>query len=102
MMNSMKYETSHWHAGNSGLVLDTTVGGVLREAAAEAPDTMAVVAWAEKMGPRLRGDDKSPHPSPLPEGQGTRVGRLPQGERGKRLGGVVGGPVRFFEVVVGL
>ena len=40
----MALTTSHWPADTSEPVLDTTVGGLLREAAAEAPDRTALVA----------------------------------------------------------
>lgn len=41
-----------WRAGGDGPVLETTVGSVLREAAAEAGERTAVVAWGFMSGER--------------------------------------------------
>src|SRR5262245_34856862 len=43
---------SHWPADASEPVLETTVGSVLREAAAAVPDRTAVVAWGLEPGTR--------------------------------------------------
>ena len=55
----MRFDTSYWPADDSAPILETTVGGVLREAAAGAPDTVAVVAWGEGGIPRGARDDKN-------------------------------------------
>jgi fatty-acyl-CoA synthase len=44
----MKFRTSHWRADHADAVLDTTVGGVLLEAAKDAPDVVALVSYGEK------------------------------------------------------
>src|ERR1700690_1230482 len=51
----MRLEHSHWLPDTSEPVLDTTVGSVLREAAAAAPDRTALVGWGLKPGTRRGG-----------------------------------------------
>src|SRR4029450_11293794 len=43
---------SHWPAETSEPVLETTVGSVLRDAAAAVPDGTAVIAWGLEPGTR--------------------------------------------------
>jgi len=50
----MKLTTSYWPADTSDRVLDSTVGGVLREAAIEAPNTTALVAGMPDPADRRR------------------------------------------------
>ena len=50
----MTLTTSHWPADTSEPVLDTTVGGLLREAAAEAPGRTALVAGVPDPAARRR------------------------------------------------
>src|SRR5436305_3653325 len=46
--------TSYWPAGDSEPILDTTVGGILREAARAAPDVVAMVEGSADAGKRRR------------------------------------------------
>jgi fatty-acyl-CoA synthase len=48
----MKLTTSYWPADTAEAIHETTVGGVLRAAAAQAPDTVAVAAWGLMPGER--------------------------------------------------
>jgi acyl-CoA synthetase (AMP-forming)/AMP-acid ligase II len=48
----MDRSTSYWPADTSTPVLETTVGGVLRAAAATHPDRVAMIAWAPGGGGR--------------------------------------------------
>jgi fatty-acyl-CoA synthase len=44
----MTFKNSYWPADMAGTILDSTVGGILRDAAAKVPDGIAVIAWGEK------------------------------------------------------
>ena len=50
----MSFTTSYWPADTSEQVQETTVGGLLREAAAHAPDHIALVASYADVADRRR------------------------------------------------
>jgi fatty-acyl-CoA synthase len=51
-METVQLELSYWRADESDEIRATTIGSVLREAAAAAPDRLAMVSWASQ--PSLR------------------------------------------------
>jgi fatty-acyl-CoA synthase len=48
----MSFTTSYWPADTSGAILETTVGGILRSAAADAPQTTAIIAYGATLDDR--------------------------------------------------